>query len=189
MGDSPADRPQHERDIDWGSASAQLRTRIRERLGRCDDATLQDLTQEALIHLVREVRHNGARSLTGLIVVIARSTAVNEIRRRKRRRARFADWEELVETVENLPEPERFEDFEEWELIWFLLLEYFRRRRAPCHALAVAFAEKGDWKAVAESVGQSHDAIRQQWSRCTRAFRDALRRDPGPFAEWLKDDG
>ena len=65
------------RDIDWGSASAQLRTRIRDRLGRCDDATLQDLTQEALIHLVREVRHNGARSLTGLIVVIARSTAVN----------------------------------------------------------------------------------------------------------------
>ena len=180
--------PRREREIDWDRARSQLRTRIRTQLGRCEETHLEDLTHEGLIVLLRVARRDGVRNLDGLVVTVARTVAINEIRRIKRRRAHLADWDQSLDQVLKLPSSSPHEWDESLQELWFLVLEFFRVRKAPCHSLAMAYAELGDWKASAERLGLEHDAARQQWSRCARMLRDELRRDPGPFRDWLGGD-
>src|SRR5262245_51943073 len=181
--------PQREREIDWNRARSFLRTRIRAQLGRCEESQLEDLTHEGLIVLLRLARREGIRNVDGLIASVARTVAINEIRRLKRRRAHLADWDRSLDQILKLPtsNPDEWDD--SLQELWFLVLEFFRVRKVQCHALAMAYAELGDWKATAARVGLEHDAARQQWSRCARMFRDELRRDPGPFRDWLGGDG
>lgn len=187
MADHPS--PGAEPTIDWVQARALLRSRIARQLGTAHDPQIDDLTQEALIDLLRVVRRDGFRSLDGLATVIARSVVASEIRRRQRYRARFGDWQAHLDDVVELPGASRGEWDDPQQTLWFLLVEYFRSRHAPCLRLAELYATHGDWKQVAQALGRSHDAIRQQWSRCSRAFRDALRRDPGSFQDWAGGDG
>ena len=180
--------PRREREIDWNRARSLLRTRIRSQLGRCDEMQLEDLAHEGLVILLRLARGQGFQNLDGLVVNVARNVAINEIRRLKRRRARLVDWDQNLEQILRLPES----GLDEWDdslrELWFLVLEFFRVRKASCHSLATAYAELGDWKAAAARLGLEHDAARQQWSRCARMFRDELRRDPGRFRDWVGGD-
>lgn len=178
--------PKRERDIDWSRTRVQIRDRIRAQLGP-GDGSLDDLTQQALIELLRVVRREGAHHLDGLIVVVARTTVIDDIRRRQRERARSVHWDVALEQIERRPGPGSDPPDHAAELLWFTLLEFLRVHDSPCYGLALAYAQLGDWKHVAESEQRSYDATRQQWSRCVRRFRDALKRDPGPFKEWLDD--
>ena len=187
MAELPA--PRREREIDWNRARSLLRARIRSQLGRCDETQLEDLAHEGLIILLRLARRDGVRNLDGLIVNVARNVAINEIRRLKRRRSRLADWDQSLEQILKLPDSSLHEWDDSLRELWFLVLEFFRMNKAACHTLAMTYAELGDWKAAAERLGLEHDAIRQQWSRCARLFRDELRRDPGRFRDWMGEDG
>jgi DNA-directed RNA polymerase specialized sigma24 family protein len=180
--------PRREREIDWNRARSLLRTRIRSQLGRCDETQLEDLAHEGLIILLRLARRDGVRNLEGLIVNVSRNVAINEIRRLKRRRLRLVDWDQSLEQILELPDssPDVWDD--SLRELWFLVLEFFRVKKAACHGLAMTYAELGDWKSAGERLGLEHDAVRQQWSRCARMFREELRRDPGRFREWMGDD-
>lgn len=182
-----ASRPPPEQLVDWEDARRRLRAAIRVQLGRVDPDDLDDLASEALIHLLRVLRRDGAvRNLPGLVKVVARSTAIDEIRRRRRASLRRGlPVEGDAEPAQ--PDPDDWDDRVQTD--WFLMLEFFAGHRAPCRALARAYAELGDWKAVAASVGSSHDAVRQQWSRCRRAYLAALRRGGGPRRGGGSDDG
>jgi hypothetical protein len=180
--------PQREHEIDWNRTRSALRARIHAQLGRCDAAQLDDLAHEGLVVILRLTRRVGARNLDGLIAVVGRNVAINEIRRRTRRRARSADWDQSLHRILRLPSSDLGEWDDSLRELWFLVLEFFRTRKAACYSLAVAYAELGDWKSVGGQLGLQHDAVRQQWARCARLFREELRRDPGPFRDWLAGD-
>jgi hypothetical protein len=173
--------------IDWVHARALMRERIGLQLGTSDPAVLDDLTQEGVIQLLRLARREPTRNLGGAVTVVARSVAIDEIRRRQRHRARFSDWENARIEVEHASSP--LTDSADTETLWFLMLEYFRQHKAPCLKLACRYAECGNWRAVADRVGRGYEAVRQQWARCTRVFRDELRRHPGPYHDWTDGDG
>ena len=187
MADTPPDDVSGNPDIDWNALRATVRRTIQSQLGRADQALIEDLTQEALIGILRVLRREPARDLTSLARAVARNTAIDEIRRRQRERRGLGALKEDSHAGGGSPLPVMDPLAESPEFLWFLLVEYFRSHNAPCHALALLYAEKGDWKSVAAALDLSHDAVRQQWSRCTKAFRAALMKDPGPFKEWLND--
>ena len=64
--------PKSEPEIDWNRARVMLRARISSLLGRSDPVT-EDLTQEALVDLLRVVRREGWRGSDGLLTVIAQT--------------------------------------------------------------------------------------------------------------------
>jgi DNA-directed RNA polymerase specialized sigma24 family protein len=163
-----------------------MRERIGAQLGTSDPALLDDLTQEGIIQLLRLARREATRNLGGVVTVVARSVAIDEIRRRQRQRVRFQDWENVRGEVERSQSP--LTDAGDSETLWFLLLEFFRSRKAPCLQLARAYAEQGNWRDVALAVGRGYEAVRQQWARCTKTFRSELRRHPGPFQDWTDGD-
>jgi hypothetical protein len=177
--------PSRESEIDWSRSRTLLRTRIHAQLGRCEKPQLEDLAHEALIILMRQARREGVRDLDGLVTLVARSVATNEVRRLKRKRSRLADWDQNLEQILRLPEADTGEWDDSLRELWFLLLEFFRVHHASCHLLAVTYAELGDWKAAGGRLGLEYDAVRQQWSRCAGLFRDELRRDPGQFRDWI----
>ena len=146
--------------------------------------TLDDLASDATIELLRTSRCEGVRNLPALIAIIARNVAAGEIRRRGLWRRRFADWEQNSERIFELPSKEWDDSL---QLLWFMLVEHLRATDAPCHGLAIRYAELESWKAVAAELGVTHETVRQRWVRCTARFLDALRKDPGPFEDWLGD--
>lgn len=182
----PPTSPLPDTEIDWTTARALMRERIAAQMGSCEPDELEDLTQEGLIQLHRLARRETPRNLGGVITVVARSVAIDEIRRRQRRRRRFAEWDSAREQAEQAPSPP--DQGGETELLWFLMLEFFRRHKAACLTLAQVYSEHGNWRNVAENVGRGYEAVRQQWARCTRVFREALRRNPGPFQDWMDED-
>lgn len=173
-----------EADVRWDEARAFLQRVIRHRLGHADAARVEDLTQEALVRLLRALRHEGARNLEGLMTEIARRTVIDWIRSRQR-------WDHLVRPLDDdvedppdrgTPSPEEFGDPD--ERIRFVVLEYFHARSPGCHALALAYFQGEDWQTAAKRIGQSYAAVRKQWSRCIDALRQAARSGEGLLMEW-----
>jgi hypothetical protein len=173
-----------ETDVHWGEARAFLQRVIRHRLGHADPALLEDLTQEALVRLLRALRHEGARNLEGLMTEIARRTAIDWIRTRQRWGRMVRPLDDEVEEPPDLatPKPEEFGDPN--ERTRFVVLEYFHARSPGCHTLAVAFFQDEDWQTVAGRTGQGYAAVRKQWSRCIDALRQAARSGGDILLEW-----
>lgn len=173
-----------ETEVDWDDARRFIQRVIRHRVGHADPSTIDDLTQEALVRLLRALRHEGARNLEGLMTEIARRTAIDWIRTRGR-------WGRLVRPLDDATDdpadpsvslPDEFGDPD--ERIRFTVLEYFSARSPGCHALAIAFFQDEDWQRVAERTGRGYAAVRKQWSRCIEALRQAARTGAGPLLEW-----
>ncbi|HKQ59507.1 MAG TPA: sigma-70 family RNA polymerase sigma factor [Candidatus Eisenbacteria bacterium] len=173
-----------EADVHWDEARAFLKRVVRKHFGRPDETQIDELTQEALVLLLRAVRREGARNLEGLMTVIGRRVVIDYIRNRQR-------WARIVQPMaDDGPEPsdpsagtpETFGDPD--QRTRFVVLEYFQARSPKCHELALAFFGEEDWRRVATRLGQAYSAIRQQWSRCVKTLREAARSGTGLMLEW-----
>ena len=184
-------RPVSESEVDWESARAFLRRRLRDQLRGTDASTIEDLTQEALVRLLRALRREGARHLAGLMSEIARRTATDHIRSKVRwrhvreRLEQESGWDGSPQALHELGDP--------LANLRFVVLEFFRSGAAPCADLARLYFEEQTWQLVALRRGTSHAAIRKQWSRCLEQLRTAAARDPellwrtlGPSGEDLE---
>lgn len=183
----PTSHPTTELDVDWHSVRRTIRGTIRGQLGSVEPVLIEDLTQQALIGVLRALRRETVRNVDSLASTIARATAIDEVRRLQRERRRMTEYEHVAPRAgEGRRSGSRF--VHQLDLLWFLLCDYLRTQQASCQSLAELYAERGDWRLVAQTLGSTHDAIRKQWSRCTRALRAALAREPEAFEEWLGDD-
>jgi DNA-directed RNA polymerase specialized sigma24 family protein len=135
--------------LEWDRARMTIRRQVARRLGDCDAATLDDLTQEGLVLLLRLSRREPLRNPTGAALMVATRIAVDEIRRRCRRRVRIVAWDVAHLDVAG-PGDDSTDDS---ALRWSALLDL--------------------------ALGRGHDAVRQQWARCMARCREAVRKDPG----------
>lgn len=188
MGTPPTVDTLLEAQIDWEAARTRTMARIRAELPGWGRERIEDLAHEALIQLLRVVRREGIRNLDGLLGQVAKTTVIDAIRREQRRRARFS---EVGEDLPEVPAPPVGPDDEladPLERLRFVVLEHFRRHDTACGGLALAFFSDEDWKTVAEGLGRTYDAVRQQWSRCVRALRAALASEAGPLFDWITEN-
>lgn len=171
-------------EVHWGEARAFLSRAIRHELFSREGAILEDLVQEACVRLLRALRREPAINLEGLMTEIARRTVVDYKRRTIRARATF---QPMGDETPDAPDPNARESGElgdPLERLRFLVDQFFKVRSPECCALARAYFEREDWKAVAVRLGQGYDAVRQKWSRCLTRLRAAAREDGGPLLEW-----
>lgn len=175
-------------EIDWHEAQCFLRERIAAELHRDDRDVLEDLTQQSLVRLVRAVRRAPPENLRGLMHAIARRTCIDHARARERWRLLVTNAGDSDLDPEALSAADTDPLGDPADRLRFIVMEFFRTRRAACLELAGPYFEGLDWQAVAVRLGRSHAAVRQQWSRCVRHLRDAARQDPGWLRDWL-DEG
>jgi DNA-directed RNA polymerase specialized sigma24 family protein len=171
--------------IDWAAVQRQLDRIIRARLGRAQAADVQDCVGEAYLGLVRAVRREEIRNLAALTTTIAQRVVANWISARQGERKRFRP---LATEDLRVGRPDPPEPWDRRDYIAFLVIEFFRERNASCCELAIAHFRGRDWKQLAVELGKSHEALRQQWSRCRAQFASAARKDPGPWLDLLNND-
>lgn len=164
---------------DWDAIRARLVASIRHHLGSCQPERVEDLAQEGAIRFLRCARRERVENPDALAWTIGQKVAIDEIRRKK------AD--PLVPLDPNFDPPGEPPP-PDIALRWWLLLELLRLKRETCLPYALAFAQHGNWKDAAKSLGVSHDAVRQNWHRCLVFVRDLLRRHPDLFPELLDTD-
>ena len=162
--------------VDWEAIRSLVRQRMAFHLRGWDAADIEDAVQDALLRFVRMVERDGSpRHATGAARVIARRTAIDQIRARTRSLRRTS---RDVDLLLHLKQEERAEwdDLLE-EVRWkaFQVLEYFRAQQAPCLELALARARGLELKQLAAETNQSHAALLQRWSRCMKRLNDAIR--------------
>jgi RNA polymerase sigma factor (sigma-70 family) len=186
MESSPPLTDERENQIPWAEARTFLRECIATRHRPRDAATLEDLTQEALVRLLRVIRREEVANMNGLMYEIARRTWIDHIRREKRGGLLL---QRAQRDMESAASPQDGDFGDPLERLRFTILEYFRASRAPCHAIALVFFEGQDWKTVAARMGRPYTAIRKQWSRCIQVLRDALGSNPGWLSAWLGEGG
>jgi RNA polymerase sigma factor (sigma-70 family) len=173
-----------EGEVPWTEARDFLSRRLRRELRGQGPDDLQDLTQEALVRLLRAVRREGAENTEALMTAIARRTAIDHIRRTMRWSRRLEYQADPCQQAASagVDGPD-----DELDRLRFVALEFFAARGRPCHDLALAFFACRDWRRVAEDLGRSHEAVRRQWSRCVEALRAEAVRNPGLVTEWISD--
>lgn len=184
----PDSMPPRDDAIQWDDARRFMRERIAAQLQPLDGPLLDDLTQEALVRLLRAVRREEAMRPEGLMHEIARRTCIDLIRRRRRWGLVLRPMPEGEPNVAAPPSRDGRFLGDPVERIRFTVLEYFRVNEAPCREVAEAYFDGQDWQSVAARMGRSHAAIRKQWSRCVQRLREAARRNPGWLADWLDEE-
>jgi len=178
-----------EAEVDWNQAARFLRGRIRKKLSDIPVADLDDLVQEASVRLLRTLRRTEVRNLEALMQDIGLKTA-NDFLRRKLRWA-------AITRLPNAANPgggpsdaraERsavpYADPVDREV--FVVLEFFRKKSPVCRDLALRFYRGFSWAETAREWGRAPGAIRQQWMRCTSAYRRAMEKSadqPGARSE------
>lgn len=169
----------------WRQARAFLRTRVAWQLHRVDDATLDDLSQEATVRYFRATqRTRVVDNHDALKTTIARRTAVDFLRRQSVRARVEVDGEQGEDEVPgDWPDP--LGAFRPpIEMMRFTTLEFFHQHDSGCLELAPHFFASRNWREVAEILGRSHDAVRTQWSRCVEILRQAARGSECLYWEW-----
>lgn len=155
---------------DWPEAERYLAARLRRLLPGVQQADLEDLTQEALIDLLRTSRREAIRNSGALLNTLARRKVIDLVRRRER-------WNALVRPLSDHDEDDasaRWRGTDPAERLAFTALQFFARERSACEPLARAFLAGYGWAQVADSMGLAVTAIRQQWSRCVAHLRRTL---------------
>ncbi len=156
---------------DWPEAARFLRARLRRLLPGCQAVDIEDLTQEALIDLVRTSRHERIRNLDALLNTLARRKAIDLVRRRDR-------WSALVRPLSDGDDddsPARWRGTDPAERLAFVVLQFFARERSSCEPLARAFLAGHDWVQVGAALHLEGAAVRKQWSRCVAHLRRTLK--------------
>ena len=159
--------------VDWNSVRVSARRGLSARMGGFRTEDIEDSVQEACTAYFLFVRRNGAppHSPESLLFKIVRGIAANAIRRRQRERAALSN-PELGASLFSTDEQNLLEAL---EATVFLLREYFLLKKAACAELADLRARDGSLKDHANAKGISHDKARQDWSRCAKLIRDAVR--------------
>lgn len=189
MADRSSDDPVPIQEPDWKALREIACDAVAAQFPRADRSWVEDAAHECLILVSRWRERETVRDLQALTRKIARAVAVDAHRRNQRELERNRRWsEDRGAGPDGTAHPaDGFEPEADPELLWFLVLEYFRLNQSACRDLALLYVKLGNWRDVASAAGTTYEAVRQQWSRCRRAFVGALRRDPGPFREWLDD--
>jgi DNA-directed RNA polymerase specialized sigma24 family protein len=171
-------------DLDWDKARSFLSRSLARKLFREDLATRDDLTQEALVRLLRAVRRETTHNLEGLMETIADRTVVDYLRRRRAwQKDPTIDPNEYPEHpgLEALPADDYFPSLDRLQ---FAVLEFFHEKNSSCLELARQYFQERNWLEVARMQGRPHTAIRQQWSRCVGLLRESARKGSSGSWEW-----
>jgi DNA-directed RNA polymerase specialized sigma24 family protein len=176
--DSPTPT-ESEQPINWEYARAFILSYLRRRLDGVDPSDIQDVTQEAMVRLIRVSRTAQIRNLEALMLKIARRCSVDFFRKRQRWQVMSEPIEVHIESVADprSDPPSRLGDPK--ERIEFIVLEFFHGRSEICWSLAMAFFEGRSWTSVARALSKSPEAIRKQWERCRLMLRKAIDEDGG----------
>lgn len=184
MGESGSSQATGELQFDWSDARDFLARRLSRRLLREDQATLDDLTQEALVRLLRAARRETLENVEAFMERVAERTMIDFLRRRRIwQQQPNLDAAELADDprLGFLP-PDQF--VPTIERTRFIVLEFFAQKNSGCAELARHYFESRSWLEVAGILGRPHTAIRQQWCRCVELLRASARAGSTWFLEW-----
>ncbi len=167
--------------IDWEVARATLNRMFSGRVHFEDRTLVDDLTQEALLRAFQASRTTQIENLDAFLNTISHRVWVDHVRRRaswKRHFDPLLDGDEHGAAAAPVaPESEFGTPVARTR---FLVIEFFRSRKSTCLPLVSEYFLELDWSQVAERLGRSHAAIRQQWKRCVDALRQAVAADTIP---------
>lgn len=172
--------------LDWDRLRALIRQRVRVQLYRAQPSDLDEITQRALVRVLRVLRCTQARNPEGLATWAADLAVKDWLRSNRRWHLRHTGLPSGdIQSPDRAPGAGSFGD--PLERLRFVVLEYFRSREAACAELAEPFFASCDWEQVARATGRSHDAVRKQWSRCIARLRLELSADLAPLFEVFRD--
>ena len=154
-----------------------------------NDELIEDLSQEAMVRVMRAVRLAPARNLEALTSEIARRTAIDHLRSRRRWDALVTPWtpeaDEAEETSESSHPGPRGDPLERAR---FAVMGLFEKEHSGCLELARWYFRDVSWSEVSDQLGRTPEALRKQWSRCIAALRRAVRTDPDCLWRWSRDE-
>jgi DNA-directed RNA polymerase specialized sigma24 family protein len=162
--------------LDLNALRSLALRRLRGRLGGFEAAEIENAGQDVMLDFTEAVRRRGVeRSAEGLVVQIVRNVAADMIKGRQRQRAGASAYER--ETGNDSAGPQDEEEFSERiRRTAFLLIEYWKLKRARCIPLADVKKLGKSLKEYAHERGLSYAKVRQDWSRCARLVLDAIRK-------------
>jgi RNA polymerase sigma factor (sigma-70 family) len=171
---------------DWNRLTSLAGRCIGHVLPGSNDELIEDLSQEAMVRVMRALRATQARNIEALTSEIARRTAIDHLRSRRRWEALVGPWTEEAE--ETAGPPRHGPPGDPLERARFAILGLFERERSACLELAQQYFSDQSWSEVSERLGRTTDALRKQWSRCVAALRKAVRTDPDRLWRWSRDE-
>ncbi|GJM43159.1 MAG: hypothetical protein DHS20C21_00010 [Gemmatimonadota bacterium] len=151
---------------------------LRYRLRYEPDEVVEDLVQECVIKLLRQLRAGEVREVGALMASIARCTAIDHIRRKTRwativTREPEQGWDPVDISSRS---PDSLED--PVDLVVSAAKAFFRETDSACLELTGHYFHELDWSEVAEMQDRTSAAVRKQWSRCLDRLRTAARTLP-----------
>src|SRR5258705_6621502 len=165
--------------IDWAAATRTMRRMIAARTYQCDAATIDDLTQEALVRLARVARKEEIRELEAMMHHVARLTVLDHITRMRRRRPQV-ELDDAVGLDDGATRAAAMV-----RAVATLLRFFEQEGLARCAELARAFLAGVDWAEVAATRTRTPEAVRKEWSRCAAAARQAIGSAGGLLSGWM----
>lgn len=168
--------------VDWNEARALMKRVIaanlsRERLDRCGH---DDLTQRALVGLMRAVARGGIRSLEALAVTIAKRAAIECMRRPD-------PTVPLPEGASELPAPAQDDGELRPEEAQLYMGEIMLAIGEECRKLFDLWCETLNMRIVAERLGVTHATARQRKVRCEDKALKICLADNGPLGQWARE--
>jgi hypothetical protein len=180
---APADRPKTdvadapaawENEVDWAHCMRFLRAFFQRKRGIRREE-IDELRSESLAGLVRAIRRERPRNVEALMNRIAECDWLDHLERRYAI-PRHVPIESVVRGIAELP-PSDFRDGLDLEgFKVFMQRQWFERMgRVKCSAIATAIYDAHQTlKGFALGAGLSYEKVRQDWSRCKRAFEAAV---------------
>lgn len=160
--------------IEWSTASRSMRRMIAARLFRPEPSVVDDLTQEALIRLMRIARTQDVRNVEATMRHVVYWTVGDHLRRH----TNDASLDDVGEHADGDPA---------WAMqrAASTVLRFFESiGRGECSDRTRDLLAGLTWNDVAERDARSADAVRQEWSRCAKQFRAAYPSSAPLFAMW-----
>ncbi len=115
--------PDSARLPDWAQVRTFVRRRVRHTVPDLRDDDVDEVTQEALVRLLRVVEHTSIRNAEALMNEVARRTAIDHLRARTRWARVLAPWDGIEPPEDALPVERPLAD--PVERLRFTVLEFF----------------------------------------------------------------
>lgn len=163
---------------DW----TQLRERVRRYLSaharkfNLNPADIDDLCSDAVLAVVRYGKSHTIDDPEALLITCAQRAAKDLAASRRRWRIIDAPLDSNLTALTSAHSADTTLGDPVIRVRAIVVL-IFRSREQGCLRLAQAYFREMSWHDVADSVGQSATAIRQQWSRCVKKLRAVIAED------------